>query len=261
MIENDYHCSSVTSWRNHLSTGFSIAPTELVTMSSFTNKEGLRASRVCFSYGKKQIIDNVTLELKPGTLTALVGPNGAGKSTLLHLLQGRLQRDSGIVECNSSITVMPQRASIDWTFPITVNEMVRLGGRNLQQQEEIMAKQLLMRVGMEQLAQRRLSDLSGGQQQRVLLARALMQQTGVLLLDEPCSAIDPPTREHLLSVMREQADAGQTLLVSSHDWGSALDSYDKVLVLDNTLLANGTPSEVREKLSDMTCMMGSHCCG
>jgi len=90
---------------------------------------------------------------------------------------------------------------------------------------------------MEQLAQRRLSDLSGGQQQRVLLARALMQQTGVLLLDEPCSAIDPPTREHLLSVMREQADAGQTLLVSSHDWGSALDSYDKVLVLDNKLLA------------------------
>jgi zinc/manganese transport system ATP-binding protein len=114
---------------------------------------------------------------------------------------------------------------------------------------------------MDQLAQRRLSDLSGGQQQRVLLARALMQQTGVLLLDEPCSAIDPPTREHLLSVMREQADAGQTLLVSSHDWGSALDSYDKVLVLDNKLLANGTPSEVREKLSDMTCMMGSHCCG
>ena len=230
-------------------------------MSSFTNKEGLRASRVCFSYGNKQIIDNVTLELKPGTLTALVGPNGAGKSTLLHLLQGRLQGDSGIVECNSSITVMPQRASIDWTFPITVNEMVRLGGRNQHQQEEFMAKQLLMRVGMEQLAQRRLSDLSGGQQQRVLLARALMQQTGVLLLDEPCSAIDPPTREHLLSVMREQADAGQTLLVSSHDWGSALDSYDKVLVLDNTLLANGTPSEVREKLSDMTCMMGSHCCG
>jgi zinc/manganese transport system ATP-binding protein len=114
---------------------------------------------------------------------------------------------------------------------------------------------------MENLAQRRLSDLSGGQQQRVLLARALMQQTGVLLLDEPCSAIDPPTREHLLSVMREQAEAGQTLLVSSHDWGTALDSYDKVIVLDNKLLAHGTPSEVREKLSDMTCMMGSNCCG
>ena len=95
-------------------------------MSALANNEGLRASRVCFSYGNKRIIDNITLELKPGTLTALVGPNGAGKSTLLHLLQGRLQRDSGFVKCNSSITVMPQRASIDWTFPITVFEMVRL---------------------------------------------------------------------------------------------------------------------------------------
>ena len=231
-------------------------------MSTLAHDEGLLASHICFSYGEKQIIDDISLELKPGTLTALVGPNGAGKSTLLHLLHGRLQRDSGHVECNSSITVMPQRASIDWTFPITVNEMVRLGGGHRQHQPgEQLARQLLIRVGMEKLAQRRLSDLSGGQQQRVLLARALMQQTGVLLLDEPCSAIDPPTREHLLSVMREQADAGQTLLVSSHDWGTALDSYDKVIVLDNKLLAYGTPSEVRENLSDMTCMMGSNCCG
>tara|TARA_B100000482_G_scaffold111590_1_gene80568 strand:+ start:172 stop:867 length:696 start_codon:yes stop_codon:yes gene_type:complete len=231
-------------------------------MSALTHNGGLLASHLCFSYGERQIIDNISLELKPGSLTALVGPNGAGKSTLLHLLQGRLQRDSGYVECSCSITVMPQRASIDWTFPITVKEMVGLGrGHHQHQPEEQMATQLLMRVGMEQFAQRRLSDLSGGQQQRVLLARALMQQTGVLLLDEPCSAIDPPTREHLLSVMREQAEAGQTLLVSSHDWGTALDSYDKVIVIDNKLLAYGTPSEVREKLSDMTCMMGSNCCG
>ena len=231
-------------------------------MSALTQNGGLLASHLCFSYGERQIIDNISLELKPGSLTALVGPNGAGKSTLLHLLQGRLQRDSGYVECSCSITVMPQRASIDWTFPITVKEMVGLGrGHHQHQPGEQMATQLLMRVGMEQFAQRRLSDLSGGQQQRVLLARALMQQTGVLLLDEPCSAIDPPTREHLLSVMREQAEAGQTLLVSSHDWGTALDSYDKVIVIDNKLLAYGTPSEVREKLSDMTCMMGSNCCG
>jgi hypothetical protein len=148
-------------------------------MSALANNEGLRASRVCFSYGDRQIIDNITLELKPGTLTALVGPNGAGKSTLLHLLQGRLQRDSGLVECNSSITVMPQRASIDWTFPITVHEMVSLGGKPFKHQPgKQIAKQLLKRVGMDQLAERRLSDLSGGQQQRVLLARALMQQTG-----------------------------------------------------------------------------------
>lgn len=120
--------------------------------------------------------------------------------------------------------------------------------------------ELLNRVGLPNMGQRRLSQLSGGQQQRVLLARALMQQTGVLLLDEPCSAIDPPTRNHLLEVMREQAESGQTLLVSSHDWGSALDSYDQVIVLDGEILAHGSPKDVREKLTDMTCMMGSHCC-
>ena len=114
---------------------------------------------------------------------------------------------------------------------------------------------------MGEMRGRRLNQLSGGQQQRVLLARALMQQSDVLLLDEPCSAIDPPSREHLLRVMRQQASFGQTLLVSSHDWGSALDSYDRVVVLDRRVLAAGSPAEVRDQLNDMACLMGSHCCG
>ena len=114
---------------------------------------------------------------------------------------------------------------------------------------------------MGEMRGRRLNQLSGGQQQRVLLARALMQQSDVLLLDEPCSAIDPPSREHLLGVMRQQASSGQTLLVSSHDWGSALDSYDHVVVLDRRVLAAGSPAEVRDQLNDMACLMGSHCCG
>tara|TARA_B100000073_G_scaffold17886_3_gene14306 strand:+ start:1812 stop:2285 length:474 start_codon:yes stop_codon:yes gene_type:complete len=157
---------------------------------------------------------------------------------------------------------MPQRAEIDWTFPITVAQMVQLG--DLARRDNTApanADELLERVGLRDMGQRRLNQLSGGQQQRVLLARALMQQAGILLLDEPCSAIDPPTRTHLLQVMREQAQSGQTLLVSSHDWGSALDSYDQVVVLDGEILANGTPDDVRGKLTDMTCMMGSTCCG
>ena len=222
---------------------------------------GLQAQDLCFGYENRVVINNVSLELQPGTLTALVGPNGAGKSTLLHLLHGRLKASSGAVHCLTSIALMPQRAAIDWTFPITVLEMVKLGRPSKQQvrgTEDV--DQLLERVGMTSMRKRRLSQLSGGQQQRVLLARALIQQSGVLLLDEPCSAIDPPTREHLLDVMRQQADSGQTLLVSSHDWGSALNSYDSVVVLDGRVLACGSPAEVRESLSDMTCMMGSHCC-
>ena len=157
------------------------------------------------------MIADVNLELKPGTLTALVGPNGAGKSTLLHLLQGRLNPTGGSVQCNGSIALMPQRASIDWSFPITVSEMVNLGKTSSTQKNEAPPTEaVLERLGIKEMGRRRLSQLSGGQQQRVLLARALMQHSDVLLLDEPCSAIDPPTREHLLDVMRQQASSGQT---------------------------------------------------
>lgn len=207
------------------------------------------------------MIADVNLELKPGTLTALVGPNGAGKSTLLHLLQGRLNPTGGSVQCNGSIALMPQRASIDWSFPITVSEMVNLGKTSSTQKNEAPPTEaVLERLGIKEMGRRRLSQLSGGQQQRVLLARALMQHSDVLLLDEPCSAIDPPTREHLLDVMRQQASSGQTLLISSHDWGSALDRYDRVIVLDRQILADGTPNSVREKLTDISCMMGTNCC-
>ena len=206
-------------------------------------------------------IDGVSFALREGTLTALVGPNGAGKSTLLHLLQGRLRQSSGAVQCNGAIALMPQKAAIDWSFPITVEQMVKLGqpSRHASASNQSVDS-LLEQVGMKGMGSRRLNQLSGGQQQRVLLARALMQNASVLLLDEPCSAIDPPTREHLLGVMRQQAESGQTLLVSSHDWGSALDSYDRVVVLDGSVLASGSPADVRSKLSDLTCMMGSHCC-
>ena len=222
----------------------------------------LTTKGLCFSYGGSKTVDNVDLRLQTGTLTALVGPNGAGKSTLLHLLEGRLKPSKGAINSGKTIGLMPQRAAVDWSFPITAEAMVRLGiPCNSTTKPRMQAKELLHRVGMGSMGSSRLSALSGGQQQRVLLARALMQQTEILLLDEPCSAIDPPTREHLLKVMRDQAQAGQTLLVSSHDWGSALDSYDQVVVIDGQILANGSPSAVRNKLSDMTCMMGSHCCG
>jgi len=222
----------------------------------------LSTTELSFSYGERNTVDRVNLQLQAGTLTALVGPNGAGKSTLLHLLEGRLKPSQGTVNSNKQIGLMPQRAAIDWSFPITASDMVQLGGaKKGKATAENHCEQLLERVGMGAMGSRRLNQLSGGQQQRVLLARALMQQTEILLLDEPCSAIDPPTREHLIKVMRDQAEAGQTLLVSSHDWGSALDSYDQVVVMDGQILASGSPSSVREKLSDLTCMMGSHCCG
>ena len=217
----------------------------------------LVAQGLSLSYGNRVVLDDVSLTLEAGSLTALVGANGAGKSTLLHLLQGRLSPSSGQVACDGMpvqscrdrVVLMPQRGRIDWSFPITVREFVALGAVANRSFGCCDRDAALQRVGLETLANRRLDSLSGGQQQRALLARTLVQPSRVLLLDEPCAAIDPPSREQLIALMRQLADAGQTLLVSNHDWGVALELYDRVIVLDGRVLADGPPQQVRHMLS------------
>ena len=228
----------------------------------------LRAEGLAYAYNGKPALSDVNLSLEPGSLTALVGANGAGKSTLLHLLQGQLKPQSGgvwlgnqpIQRCRARVALMPQRGRIDWSFPITVREMVALGQVRGPRTTCCELDAALQRVGLLPLASRRLDALSGGQQQRTLLARALIQPAKVLLLDEPCAAIDPPARRQLLGLMRQLADAGYSLLVSSHDWGEALDVYDRVIVLDGRVKADGTPSAVRHALATLT-DLGNHCCG
>lgn len=228
----------------------------------------LRAEALSFAYDGQPALEDVSLSLAPGSLTALVGSNGAGKSTLLHLLQGQLRPQVGgvwlgdqpIQRCRHQVALMPQRGRIDWSFPITVREMVALGQVRGPRTSCCALDAALQRVGLLPLAGRRLDALSGGQQQRTLLARALMQPAQVLLLDEPCAAIDPPARQQLLRLMRQLADAGYSLLVSSHDWGDALDVYDRVIVLERSVQADGTPSAVRHALTALT-DLGNHCCG
>jgi zinc/manganese transport system ATP-binding protein len=157
------------------------------------------------------------------------------------------------------LALMPQRGEIAWHFPISVRELVALGRLAAKRPGCCDVEAALQRVGLAGLAARRLDRLSGGQQQRALLARTLVQPARVLLLDEPCAAIDPPSRTELLKVMGQLRDAGLTLLVSSHDWGRDLDAYDRVLVLDRCLLADGTPQQVRHALGDLR--VGNHCCG
>jgi len=219
--------------------------------------------------GDQLALEGVSFALEPGTLTALVGPNGAGKSTLLQAIEGQLPLESGAIRLDGlpltpalvrqQLALMPQRGEIAWHFPISVRELVALGRMAAQRPGCCDVEAALQRVGLAGLAGRRLDQLSGGQQQRALLARTLVQPAQVLLLDEPCAAIDPPSRTELLKVMGQLRDAGLTLLVSSHDWGRDLDAYDRVLVLDRCLLADGSPQQVRHALGDLR--VGNHCCG
>ncbi len=222
---------------------------------------GLIAENLTYSYSSKiqPALSGVSLNLEPGTLTALVGPNGAGKSTLLSLLQGTTKPDKGkinvdgkpLINNRSQVALMPQRGKLNWNFPITVERLVSLGRVNHSKSTCCELEAALQRVGISHLAKRRLDALSGGQQQRALLAKTLMNPAKVFLLDEPCAAFDPPARADFLLIIRQLADSGLTIFVSSHDWGTSLNSYDKVVVLDKIILASGNPKEVQEKLSSI----------
>ena len=239
-------------------------------------------------YAGTPVFSDINCEIAKGEFVTLLGPSGCGKSTLLRTINHLEKIDSGHITIDGEYVgyrrkgdllyelkereILKRRIDVGFVFQNfnlfphltaweNVAEAPLAHKRWSKADAQAKATALLAKVGLADKVDAYPRQLSGGQQQRVLLARGLMQQTEILLLDEPCSAIDPPTREHLLKVMRDQAEAGQTLLVSSHDWGSALDSYDQVVVMDGQILAKGSPSSVREKLSDLTCMMGSHCCG
>ena len=227
----------------------------------------LVAEGLSFAYAKDSVLEEVSIDLLPGTLTALVGTNGAGKSTLLRVLQGQIDPHKGKVtvqgqplkKARTKVALMPQRALLNWGFPITVEGLVALGRVNHSQTTCCEIEAALQRVGILKLAKKRIDSLSGGQQQRALLAKTLIRPATIFLLDEPCAALDPPAREEFLKIIRQLADTGLTLLISSDDWGKSLNAYDKVIALDKTVLASGSPHEVQEKLHSINCM-GNHCC-
>ena len=164
----------------------------------------LSVQQLCVRRGSELVLDHLSFGLQPGSLTALVGPNGAGKSTLLQTLEGNLALESGAIAwegvplsrplARQMLALMPQRGEIAWSFPITVGELVALGRLAGQRPGCCDVEAALQLVGLAGLAGRRLDQLSGGQQQRALLARTLVQPARLLLLDEPCAAIDPPSR-------------------------------------------------------------------
>ena len=227
----------------------------------------------------QEILKSLSFDLEKCKILGVVGPNGAGKSTLLRLLQGQNSPDKGKITIDGKdlpkvrykVALMPQRSSMNWKFPITVEKLISLGkikqsksGRNSPFQiNELLAnpngwvnkccelEANMQRVGISKLAKRRLDSLSGGQQQRALLAKTLMSPAKIFLLDEPCAALDPPAKEDFIRIIRQLADAGTSVFISSHDWGISLNNYDEVIVLDKTVIASGKPQSVQEKLKDI----------
>ena len=218
----------------------------------------LVARGAAFSYGAHPALGGVDLTLEPGTATALIGPNGAGKSTLLKGILGLVRLTAGELHAPSvtgrarSIGYLPQSGQVDPDFPITARQVVMLGrSRQLpwyrwpNRADRAAVAAALETVGLQDRARRRFGDLSGGQRQRVLLARAIVSEPRLLLLDEPFNGLDAENREALLATLGRLRAAGVALLVSTHDLVLARAVCDRVLALaDGRVVAHGPLAEV-----------------
>ncbi|MGF1531840.1 MAG: metal ABC transporter ATP-binding protein [Puniceicoccaceae bacterium] len=211
------------------------------------------------AYAQKPVLWDIDLDIPSGRLVAVVGPNGAGKSTLLKACLELIPRASGEVrffgkpyrEACSRVAYVPQRESVDWDFPISAEEVVAMGlygriglFRPVNEKHRIRARAALEQVGIGEYAKRQISQLSGGQQQRVFLARALVQEADLYLMDEPFAAVDAATEQAIVELLRKIREAGKTCVVVHHDLATVARYFDYLILLNLRLVKAGPTSEV-----------------
>ena len=205
----------------------------------------LSAEGLFFSRGGRTILSDVTLDIVAGEAITLIGPNGAGKTTLVRLLLGLDKPDRGRVRRRPGLSVgyVPQRFDIDRALPITVGRFLELGLGSLARPSTI--SQALSEVGADGLIQRQLSLLSGGELQRVLLARGLLRNPQILVLDEPVRGVDYLGEAELYALIgRLRDERGFAVLMVSHDLHVVMGSSDRVLCLNRHICCSGVPTTV-----------------
>ena len=219
----------------------------------------LTCHNLAVHYDNRSALRDVNLTVKRGEITALLGPNGAGKSTLLKVLAGMIPPSHGSAQFegialsgpHGNITYVPQRSDVDWTFPISVLECTLLGLAGLRSRwkpfsrgDKDLAMQALKDVRMDHLAQAQIDALSGGQQQRVFLARALLNNGDVLLLDEPFTGVDVPTQDMLVELLTELKSRGTAIVYATHDLAQAARTADYAVLLNGEIVAEGLPRDI-----------------
>jgi len=205
------------------------------------------------SYDGAPVLEDVSFEVAPGRSVCVLGPNGGGKTTLFRVLLGELEPVAGRVEVSGRPAHVAQTDRTRLDFPVTALDVATMGtlanGRwwlPPRRADRHAARTALEHVGLADQADIRFGELSGGQRQRALLARALVQDSPVLLLDEPLSGVDPASATLIERVFGELRESGRTLLVASHDVESAR-SYDLVLCLNRRQLAFGDPASTLDR--------------
>ena len=194
----------------------------------------------------KPVLDGFNLGIEKGKMTAFVGPNGAGKSTLIKAILEFVKPITGSIKINGKtyaqekkkIAYVPQRGSVDWDFPTTLYDVVEMGSygrvgflKRVPKSEKKRVMEAIEKVDMIEYIDRQISQLSGGQQQRVFIARALVQDAEIYLLDEPFQGIDKKTEGSIVNILKGLKEEGKTVIVVHHDLQTVPEYFDEVVLI------------------------------
>ena len=219
----------------------------------------LKIRDLTVAYHRKPVIWDIDLSIPEGKLVSIVGPNGAGKSTLIKACLDLIPRTSGEIniydqsykKMRKRVGYVPQRETVDWDFPVSALDVVAMGTygqlgwfRRVNKRCKALAMQALERVGLEDYAHRQISQLSGGQQQRTFLARALVQEADVYLMDEPFAGVDAATEQAVVELLKDLQEQGKTCLVVHHDLATVPQYFDWTVLLNMRVVAAGPTREV-----------------
>lgn len=226
---------------------------------SARDKPALEISNLTVHYGSMPVLWDISLSVPRGNLVGILGPNGAGKSTLIQSALSRIPLSTGqillegkpVEKMRSKVAHIPQRGSVDWQFPITVYELVEMGCyprrgifSRLTEEDKKAVHEAMNLLNLAPLADRHISQLSGGQQQRAFLARALVQNAHIYLLDEPFSGVDHISEQMIVETLKGLCQEGKTIFVVHHDLMTVEQYFDRLILLNTRLIASGTVKEV-----------------
>ncbi len=222
----------------------------------------LEVNQLSVVYDTAAVLWQVDVSIPLGKLVGVLGPNGAGKSTFLKAVTGLIKPFSGKISCLGSsyrqvrqkIAYVPQRTAVDWDFPVSVFDVVSMGCfgrkglfRRINDADRKVIKKALFDLGLDGLSNRQIKELSGGQQQKVFLARALVQQADVYLMDEPFAGVDLATETAIIEILQRLRGEGKTVILVHHDLYSVTKYFDWVVLLNTALVGAGPVEEVFTK--------------